>query len=341
MEAAPVPLHMQKHRTDQHPERNDHSAHAHIGVETPLVRVILPRSSGIVRIRSIDLPRGAPQTPRAHGHPDCSLIGMRSLIRGISICCRGPDWLGRPLPAAVGAHGEVRYRIETRADRTGSLRERFAESQFALLEKLNRADLKHLEQLREVVVPESWATNCRTACCRCAIRRAIRGRRSWLSTCRVSLFGAYEFGNLVRWGPVSSGSRNNPTSAGSFALNWRSTGRASTVDPDWFMRWYFNFGNREGLAFHAYSLPGYPASHGCIRLLERDAQWLFEWGQAWLLDPTRDASADAGDSRPHRRALRFRRRATVALTHGGCRPRWNCRPHPRRTLTSQDGVHDH
>ena len=52
------------------------------------------------------------------------------------------------------------------------------------------------------------------------------------------------------------------------------------------MRWYCNFGSREGLALHAYALPGYPASHGCIRLLERDAQWLFEWGQPWVLDPT-------------------------------------------------------
>jgi hypothetical protein len=75
---------------------------------------------------------------------------------------------------------------------------------------------------------------------------------------------------LVRWGPVSTGSQSNPTSAGRFALNWRSTGRASTVAPDWFLRWYFNFCNREGLAFHAYALPGY----------------LFEWGQAWMLDPT-------------------------------------------------------
>jgi hypothetical protein len=49
------------------------------------------------------------------------------------------------------------------------------------------------------------------------------------------------------------------------------------------MRWYFNFGSREGLAFHQYSLPGSPASHGCIRLLERDAQWLFGWGQGWTL----------------------------------------------------------
>lgn len=68
------------------------------------------------------------------------------------------------------------------------------------------------------------------------------------------------------------------------AENWRSRGRSSTVDPDWFMRWYFNFGNREGLAFHAYSLPGYPASHGCIRLLDRDAQWLYEWGASWAVD---------------------------------------------------------
>jgi hypothetical protein len=33
-----------------------------------------------------------------------------------------------------------------------------------------------------------------------------------------------------------------------FFLNWKAVGHTSTVDPDWFMRWYFNFGNREGLA---------------------------------------------------------------------------------------------
>jgi hypothetical protein len=62
-------------------------------------------------------------------------------------------------------------------------------------------------------------------------------------------------------------------------------GRSSTVDPDWFMRWYFNFRNHEGLAFHEYALPGYPASHGCIRLLQRDATWLYQWGEGWTLRP--------------------------------------------------------
>jgi hypothetical protein len=98
------------------------------------------------------------------------------------------------------------------------------------------------------------------------------------------VFGAYEHGQLVRWGPVSSGSRSHPTPSGLFHLNWRSRGRWSTVDPEWFMPWYFNFENDRGLSFHAYALPGQPASHACVRLLARDAQWLYEWGEEWELD---------------------------------------------------------
>jgi hypothetical protein len=171
-------------------------------------------------------------------------------------------------------------------DRLPTLDERFSDSQIALLEKLNRADVEHLGQLPTLVVPEFW--NDELSYSVLPLRYPSAG--AWPTFLVVylpgQLFGAYEFGSLVRWGPVSSGSRNSPTSAGTFALTWRSTGRASTVDPDWFMRWYFNFGNREGLAFHEYALPGYPASHGCIRLLERDAQWIFEWGHSWVLDPT-------------------------------------------------------
>ena len=192
-----------------------------------------------------------------------------------------------PATVRVRAQEEARYRIETRAERTGSLQDRFNASQLALLEKLNRADIEHLEQLREVVVPQSWNEDELSYSVLPARYAATEESSTFLVVYLPGqVFGAYEYGRLARWGPVSTGSRSNPTRAGCFALNWRSTGRASTVDPDWFMRWYFNFDNREGLALHAYSLPGSPASHGCIRLLERDAQWLFEWGQAWLLDPS-------------------------------------------------------
>jgi len=204
-----------------------------------------------------------------------------------SIWCIGLVGLLVSQLAAVWTQEGTRYRIETRSEYAGPLHERFSEAQLALLEKLNRTDVRHLEQLREVVMPASWAED---ELLYSVLPNRYAASESWSKFLVVylpgQLFGAYEFGNLVRWGPVSSGGRSNPTGSGIFALNWRSTGRASTVDPDWFMRWYFNFGNREGLALHAYALPGYPASHGCIRLLERDAQWLFEWGQPWVLDPS-------------------------------------------------------
>ena len=52
---------------------------------------------------------------------------------------------------------------------------------------------------------------------------------------------------------------------------------------NWLLSWYFNFHNQRGLAFHEFALPGLPASHACIRLLRRDAQWLFGWGEGWEL----------------------------------------------------------
>jgi hypothetical protein len=158
-------------------------------------------------------------------------------------------------------------------------------SQIALLEKLNRADEAHLKRLLPLVVPLSWETG-DTSHSVLPRRYAPAAAASKFLVVHLpgQMFGAYESGALVRWGPISSGRRSRATPSGSFTLNWRSMGRSSTVNPAWFMQWYFNFDSRDGLALHAYTLPGYPASHGCIRLLERDAQWLFEWGEAWLVD---------------------------------------------------------
>lgn len=97
-------------------------------------------------------------------------------------------------------------------------------------------------------------------------------------------FGGYEHGRLVRWGPISSGREGHQTPSGLFHLNWKSPGRHSTVDADWYMPLYFNFHNERGLAFHQFTLPGRPASHACVRLLERDARWLYDWGEGWVLD---------------------------------------------------------
>ena len=178
-----------------------------------------------------------------------------------------------------------KYRIETASSQPESVAQRFSNTQLALLEKLNRADLDALDRLPYLVVPVSWdAPELSHTVLPGQHPAAASEPKLLIVYLPGQVFGAYEWGVLVRWGPVSSGSADSPTAAGFYHLNWRSPGHTSTVDPDWFMRWYFNFGNREGLAFHEYALPGLPASHGCIRLLERDAQWLFEWGEGWTLD---------------------------------------------------------
>lgn len=189
--------------------------------------------------------------------------------------------------ASSGTQGPASYRIESTPAGASALKERYNDHQLALVEKLNRADREHLARLRQIVVPVVWSSD---ELSYSPLPRRYEPGVEWPTYLVVHLpgqaFGAYEYGTLVRWGPISSGARASPTPSGLFALNWRSPGRASTIDPDWFMRWYFNFGNRDGLAFHAYALPGSPSSHGCIRLLERDAQWLYEWGVPWALDST-------------------------------------------------------
>ncbi len=143
----------------------------------------------------------------------------------------------------------------------------------------------HLNRLRVLIVPDRWDLDELAYSPLPQRYEAGDTAKCLVVYLPGQVFGAYENGRLARWGPVSSGRRQRPTPPGLFHLNWKSEGRHSTVDPQWYMRWYFNIGNREGMALHAYSMPGYPASHACIRLLERDAMWLYGWGESWRLAP--------------------------------------------------------
>ena len=173
----------------------------------------------------------------------------------------------------------VEYLIERSPGRERDLRASFTAGQLAVLEKLNRADTRHLHLLDRLVVPTAWLDERQYSPFPLTYRAAASVPKLVVVDQRAQAFAAYESGRLARWGPVSSGRQASATPSGRFSLNWRSRGRHSTVDPSWYMEWYFNFDNRLGLSFHRYALPGYPASHGCIRLLERDAMWLYEWGE--------------------------------------------------------------
>jgi hypothetical protein len=100
---------------------------------------------------------------------------------------------------------------------------------------------------------------------------------------RIQAFAAYEFGKLVNWGPTSTGKRSTPTPNGLFHTNWKSKKTISTDNPEWILKWYFNLENFRGVSLHQYELPGYPASHACVRLLEEDAFWIYNWAEQWIL----------------------------------------------------------
>jgi hypothetical protein len=186
-------------------------------------------------------------------------------------------------PMAASAGG---YRVEPVTVDGRPLAERFTPAQIAVLEKLNRRDQEHLLRLDEIVVPQSWHEDE-------LAYSPLPATWSWAEHYPKALivhqpaqvFGAYEWGQLVRWGPVSSGRKETPTPPGVFHLNWRSRSRRSTDNEAWLLEWYFNFVNARGISFHKFELPGYPASHACVRLLERDAIWMYDWGESWRLSP--------------------------------------------------------
>ncbi len=80
-------------------------------------------------------------------------------------------------------------------------------------------------------------------------------------------------GAEVRTTRISSGRKKFPTPTGRFVITdkhreWRST--LYPADMPFFMRL-----SCRDFGFHAGALPGYPASHGCIRLPRKTAQELF------------------------------------------------------------------
>lgn len=100
----------------------------------------------------------------------------------------------------------------------------------------------------------------------------------------IQAYAAYENGNLVKWGPSSMGKRAAKTKTGLMFTNWKKELAISTVDSSWKLPYNFNIHNTLGIGWHQYDLPGYPASHSCLRLLMDDAKWMFNFGEQWVLN---------------------------------------------------------
>ncbi len=96
-------------------------------------------------------------------------------------------------------------------------------------------------------------------------------------------FGAYENGVLIHTGPTNMGRKKDQTPTGLFFTNWKAEETTSTFNDEWDLKWNFNIANKLGVGWHQYELPGYPASHSCLRLQEKDARYLYDWADQWVL----------------------------------------------------------
>jgi len=101
----------------------------------------------------------------------------------------------------------------------------------------------------------------------------------------LQAYGVYSNGSLVKWGPTSMGKKSAQTTRGLTFANWKKKLAISTVKSEWKLPYNFNIFNMGGIGWHQYDLPGYPASHSCLRLLMKDAQWLYSYADTWILNP--------------------------------------------------------
>lgn len=153
-----------------------------------------------------------------------------------------------------------------------------------LILTLNRIDRKNLRRRDSLVVPDTFVTNRKYySPFPLKVEEAFQIPKLIVVSQTIQAFAAYQLGNLILWGPTSTGKEETPTPNGLFHTNWKAEETTSTFDDEWKLKWNFNLDNFEGVALHQYEMPGYPASHSCVRLYEKDAEWIYNWADQWIV----------------------------------------------------------
>jgi hypothetical protein len=153
--------------------------------------------------------------------------------------------------------------------------------------KLNRVDLAHVRDRDSLVMPAAFGDSLSLSPFPRDLPAVRDTAKLLLVSIRVQAFAAYDSGRLVRWGPTSTGRKDKPTPVGLYHVTWKDRERTSSFDEEWLLKWCVNIENRQGVSLHQYEMPGRPASHACVRLLEPDATWMYPWVEQWRVGPDR------------------------------------------------------
>jgi hypothetical protein len=134
--------------------------------------------------------------------------GSLGVALAVAIAVAAPG--ARDQEPAAPPRAAITYRLEPVV--AASFPKTYTPAQAALLEKLNRRDVEHLLRLKEMIVPSEWRVADAEELDYSPLPATWPWAESHAKAIVVSqpeqVFGAYEAGRLVRWGPVSSGRRN-------------------------------------------------------------------------------------------------------------------------------------
>ena len=156
-----------------------------------------------------------------------------------------------------------------------------------IVKRLNRTNMA-LRYRSWIVVPKNLKTINHLDLSPLPVKLASSNRRTLLVNLGVQAFGAYDKnGDLVHWGPISGGrdwcedvGRPCRTLTGRFSIIRKQGAECESskfpietnggAPMPYCMHYY------RGYALHGSTLPGFHASHGCVRLFLDDAKWLNE-----------------------------------------------------------------
>lgn len=157
-------------------------------------------------------------------------------------------------------------------------------TKLSIIYAVNRADSANLKKKDSILIPKDMSGDIEFYLpFPLEVKALGEVNKIILFSYPTQTFAAYENGQLVYTGPTNMGREKDQTPRGLFFTNWKAEQTTSTFNDEWDLKWNFNIENKLGVGFHQYELPGYPASHSCLRLQEKDARYLYDWADEWVL----------------------------------------------------------